>query len=308
MMRCPTGCCFHSGTARLQQSVGRQLSTGNPTSDLIGVTEQSGSIPGLCYRAGSWQCNSSLNSGGWISANTWHADISYVTGSHNVKIGYNGLYDYDNQKSDFANSQGLLYRFNNGVPNQFTELSGVFGSQWRTRQDAFYAQDQWTIKRLTIQGALRDTRLELLSVRLHRWLAASNVHDDSRGQGVNFDNLSPRVGATYDVSGTGKTSLKLIGAAMFTRQNGTYLHGHGADVRNRDHRHAQLDGHRWHYVVDSVLDDPAAQISRAPAATFAVSSRTICSVRLRPRTRTALSFSMASVRGIIRSASRCSSS
>jgi hypothetical protein len=129
---------------------------GNPTTDFIQVREQGGSIPGLCYRAGSPLCGGTfLNSTGWISANTWHAWLSYVTGSHNAKFGYNGLWDYDDQDSNRANSQGLVYQFNNGVPNQFWELSGQFQSEWRTRFDAFFAQDTWTMNRMTLQGAVR---------------------------------------------------------------------------------------------------------------------------------------------------------
>jgi hypothetical protein len=66
---------------------------------LIQVIEQGGSIPGLCYRAGSPLCGGTfLDSTGWIDANTWHANLSYVTGSHNIKVGYLGLFHYDNQQ------------------------------------------------------------------------------------------------------------------------------------------------------------------------------------------------------------------
>ncbi len=145
-----------SGSARTARAGAAIRRPGSPTLDFIQVREQGGSIPGLCYRAGSPLCGGTfLASTGWIMANTWHAHFSYVTGSHNFKAGYNGLYDNDNQQSNFANSQGLVYQFNNGVPNQFWELSGMFDSQWRTRFDAFFAQDQWTMNKLTVQGALR---------------------------------------------------------------------------------------------------------------------------------------------------------
>ena len=44
---------------------------------------------------------------GWIMANTWHAHF-HVTGSHNFKAGYNGLYDNDNQQSNFANRRARV--------------------------------------------------------------------------------------------------------------------------------------------------------------------------------------------------------
>ncbi len=118
--------------------------SGARQTDLIEVQEQGGSVPGLCYRAPSPLCNTAVGSTGWISANTWHATLAYVTGAHNIKFGYLGLFDYDNQQSNYTNPTALNYRFNNGVPNQFTEFSGLFASQWRTRFDAFFAQDQWS--------------------------------------------------------------------------------------------------------------------------------------------------------------------
>lgn len=185
---------------------------GNPTTDLIQVREQGGAIPGLCYRAGSPLCGGVfLNSTGWISANTWHFTASYVTGSHNAKFGYNGLFDYDDQDSNRANSQGLVYQFNNGVPNLFWELSGQFQSEWRTRFDAFFAQDSWTVKRMTLQGAVRYD---------HAWsyYPASTFGGRTpfipvasvipRTDGVHFKDVSPRAAVAYDLFGNGKTSLK----------------------------------------------------------------------------------------------------
>jgi hypothetical protein len=201
---------FEFGYSAYNSRWGGPTAPGNPTADFIQVREQGGLIPGLCYRAISTLCGTGFaTSTGWISANTWHANLSYVTGSHNIKFGYNGLYDYDNQDSNPANSQGLVYQFNNGVPNQFWELSGIFKSQWRTRYDAWFAQDAWTSGRLTLQGAVRVEHAFSYyppeSIGGTRFVPYADI---PYKDGANFLDVLPRAGLAYDVFGTGKTSIK----------------------------------------------------------------------------------------------------
>ena len=124
------------------------------TKNLIRVVEQcaagcaaNGNIAGLTYRSGNWSSNINWNS-------QWNAALSLVTGSHSMKFGYQGALLYDDRKN-FTNSEFLQYRFNNGVPDQMTLTIGAFGVRQRVRSDAFYAQEQWTLGRMTLQGALR---------------------------------------------------------------------------------------------------------------------------------------------------------
>ena len=91
----------------------------NPTRDLIRVLEQcasgcaaNGNIPGLVYRS---QDFSSAYNGSYL----WKGSLSYVTGSHSVKVGYQ--HTLMTQDAIWTtNNQNLTYRFNNGVPNQLT--------------------------------------------------------------------------------------------------------------------------------------------------------------------------------------------
>ncbi len=83
--------------------------------------------------------------------------MSYVTGAHNLKIGYGGVALVSDLLNN-TNDLNLQYRLNNGVPNQLTQTLLPYTTSYRTRNASFYVQDQWTLGRMTLQGALRFDR------------------------------------------------------------------------------------------------------------------------------------------------------
>ena len=193
----------------------------NPTRDLIRVAEQcangcaaNGNIPGLVYRS---QDFSVAYTGSYL----WKGSVSYVTGTHSLKIGYQHTLMTDD-RTWFTNNQNLTYRVSNGVPNQLTESISPWVNNARAAWDGLFAQEQWTRRRLTLQGAVRfDRARSWFPVQQEgpsRFLPAPIVIPATRGVD-SYKDITPRVGAAYDISGTGRTAIKV--------SLGKYLEGAG---------------------------------------------------------------------------------
>ena len=153
------------------------------------------------------------------------ASLSYVTGSHAMKVGFTFVRGW--QKIDRTTQNHISYEFVNRVPIELTQWATPILTNNNFFGTTLYAQDQWTIDRLTLTGGLNFAVFRgwapETSVAASRFRPAATFAaiEDS----PNWRDISPRVGAAYDLFGNGRTALKV--------SVGRYLGSMGAGITNR---------------------------------------------------------------------------
>jgi hypothetical protein len=148
------------------------------------------------------------------ATNSLNGSASYVTGSHNIKVGYQYYWLRQLDETIAADNQ-LLYRAQRGVLNRVTYRLPTRSNNTVTQLHGIFAQDQYTRGRLTLSGAVRWDRagsyapVEGNGVSRTSFLSPT-VLTFEKTTGVDaYNDISPRIGVGYDVFGNGRTALKL---------------------------------------------------------------------------------------------------
>ena len=220
-------------------------------------------LPGLLELAGPIPLAMSRNMGGLFEGNTvWfstlnqtaRASMSYVTGSHNLKVGFRTTLKWQNETyrsgSNWTNARTVF-----GSPVMAVFVSRPPETNQLTNTGV-YVQDQWTLDRLTINAGLRwdyfngyyPDHVSAPGQPGHSTWVPHPIMIDGETATI-WKDLQPRLGVVYDLRGDGRTALK-ASASRFGSRDAISLAGELNPIaNNRTHDRLWSDGMPFNLLV-----------------------------------------------------------
>jgi hypothetical protein len=202
--------------------------------------------------------------------------VSYVTGAHALKVGFQYDWGYDHQPYQRENGS-VLYSLRNAVPTAIT-LTNAPRDYWGPYKNAgLFVQDQWTMKRLTVNAGVRyDYHNEWIPEQTSGpgpwaprivWPEVTNV--------PNWKDISPRFGVVYDLFGNGKTALKATASRYVTASTVVFSNQNNPLNFNRTATRVWTDANRDYVPQESEL----GPLSNRNFATAVPTTRTDDAIR-----------------------------
>ncbi len=202
--------------------------------DQVGTCPSQGSLAPLCISITDqtaanylYRAPTGFDFDDRLPSQTFNGSMSFVTGSHNFKVGF------ENQRGHFwrgdnnDSTGGIWYQTTNSLPAFVVIQAPAYGYQNNLNYNlGIYAQDRWTVNRMTLSGGLRLDMLNESTAEFtlgpHRWLPNRNTHYDEVKGVPNWKDFNPRGSLAYDLFGNGKTALK-ASASRAVMQNSIAL-------------------------------------------------------------------------------------
>jgi hypothetical protein len=188
--------------------------------------------------------------GGPPYLNSWNANLhyraamSYITGSHQFKAGFNNAWGHNENTAYTLNP--YAYTFFNGAPTQITQWATPYLTQTDVDADfGVYAQDKWTFGKFTASAGIRfdyfansypattlgpgtfaPTRNIVIDEGTYDYVTGlfkpGGTANGKAVPNLAWKDITPRFGLTWDVNGNGKTAIKtslnkyLVGLGTFS--------------------------------------------------------------------------------------------
>jgi hypothetical protein len=183
----------------------------------------------------------------WMSSNNgrteatrrvYQASLSYVTGTHNLKMGFQ---DSTGPGDSYSDRNGdLTANYVNNKPSTVDVYNTPTISKASVKYDlGVYAQDAWTLKRLTVNPGLRvqwfNSQINAVNVAAGRFAPARSFPEqkDMPKWGPMW---APRLSAVYDLFGDGKTALKASLSKYYFQNTNGWARRYANTVTTSDRR------------------------------------------------------------------------
>ena len=235
----------------MHPQVGKAGNISSLTPGMTSVTDTANPVTGgsLTYRAAGQYNNS------WNWNIHYRAAASYITGAHVFKVGFNNAYGHYEETIYADPATPYTFTFANMVPQSMTYRIVPRTVAVNVNRDlGLFAQDRWTVGRWTLSGGIRFDQFvnSFPAQSVGPTALAPNLNVSfPETDNLNWKDITPKLGAAYDLFGNGRTALKVT--------LNKYLAGLGttgpvSDLPNPINRLNTQDSRNWNDLFFPVGD------------------------------------------------------
>lgn len=145
--------------------------------------------------------------------------LSYVTGTHNLKVGVSDEQGFNDESRRTNHPDGLNYAFLNGKPARldYAVATPFFQQERQNHEIGVFGQDAWKLGRVTVNLGLRWDYITMgfPAADLPAGLYVPARHVEKLSGVPEWSDINPRIGTSIDLFGNGRTAVK----ASFGRYN-----------------------------------------------------------------------------------------